>query len=104
MRERGLADARDVFEKNVALRQQRSDAELHDLGLAFDDTLDVRLQLGDFLEGAIDRYRLGCHDKKSVPRAQCPVPRPTAHWHWALGTGHWALGTCQLLNLHWTFY
>src|SRR5205085_10678240 len=62
VRQRRLADAGDVLEEDVALGQERGDAELHDLGLAADHALAVLLQEGDAIERAPwARYRSNGH-------------------------------------------
>src|SRR5205823_13765030 len=69
VRQRGLADAGDVFEEDVPLRQERGDAELHDLGLAANDALDVLLQKGDAVERAPwTRYGMNGHAVRSTSR------------------------------------
>ncbi len=63
VRQRCLADSRNVFEKDVALGKERGDAVLHDFGFSADHTLDIRLQRGDLLEGAIDYDRFRRHER-----------------------------------------
>ncbi len=47
LRQRGLADAGDVFDQQVAAREQRDQRELDDVFLALDDVRDRALKLGE---------------------------------------------------------
>ena len=74
MRQRGLANARNIFEKNVAFRKQRGDAELHDLAFAANDALDVRLKPGDLVECRINRNWLAGHVAVFIVKASVLIP------------------------------
>ena len=51
MRQRGLADAGNVLDQQVAARQQAGDAQPHLVLLAQDDAIELRRRGADQLDG-----------------------------------------------------
>ena len=56
---RVLPDARDVLDEHVSARQDRRDGEPERLGLAPDDTREVRVHAGGELGGVVQRVSGG---------------------------------------------
>ena len=69
LRQRGLADAGNVFDQQVAAREQRGQRQLDDVFLALHDARDRALKLGE--AGCWRRWSLVCNSRGLLLQKVC---------------------------------